>query len=501
MNSANPKYGITGPASLKESTQESTQLANQMDKYLRESNFFESEDAGQTRERVLGRLDFLVKKFVEKTAPEGEQKNYGGKIFTFGSYRLGVHDRGADIDVLCVVPRHVSRKDFFTIFYEELGQDENVKEISKIEDAYVPIISLTYDGIPIDLTFARLNLPVIAENISLLNDTILRSMDEKCILSLNGSRVTDAILRLIPRVDVFHSALRAIKFWAKRRYIYGNAYGYFGGVTFSICVARICQMYPNLCAYDIVCKFFETYSSWKWPTPVQLCSIVDHNYNLKVWDPKVYPADKYHKMPVITPVYPSINSTHNVTQSTFILICSELARGNELMRSKAPFSKLFEVSGFFKKHKMFIEVRINSEDLQAFNIWEGYIQSKIRILCTKLENLENISLAAPFPKAFTGRSCKASNTDNIGGAASTGSKSSGISNKIEEYFTLFYIAVDVSINPSSSKKIFVGEPIGDFLNFVNSWEGKLPEMKIEINSKKKKEIQSMDFIKNLEQDK
>lgn len=476
MNTPNPKHGITGPVSIKESTQEAIRSAEIMELLLRNSNFFESEDEGQTRERVLGRLDFLIKRFVEKTAPDATHK-YGGKIFTFGSYRLGVHDRGADIDVLCVVPRHVSRRDFFTIFYEDLRLDEHASEISKVEDAYVPLISLVFHGIPIDLTFARLNMSIIPENISLLNDAILKSMDEKCILSLNGSRVTDAILRLVPRVDVFHSTLRAVKFWAKRRFVYGNAYGYFGGVSFSICVARVAQMYPNLCSYDLLVKFFETFAFWKWPTPILLCPVIDHNYNLKVWDPKIYPADKYHKMPVITPVYPSMNSTYNVSQSTFSLINAEFMRAHEFLKggmnreeieekSLAVLSKVLEMSDFFKKHRMFIEVKIGAESREDLNSWEGYIKSKIRVLGVKLEGMENIAAATPFPKEFE-----------------------------EEEEVMFYIAVDVQA--VKGKKIFVGEAISEFVGFVNQWEEKKEGMRIEIVSKKRKEVLEMECIKRV----
>lgn len=190
----------------------------------------------------------------------------GAKIFTFGSFRLGVHGAGADIDTLLVAPRHVGRAEFFTDLYNVLKADPATSDLVAVPDAYVPVLKLVYDGVDIDLLFARLALSVIPvrrrccklENrpnrekllnfansnrfhrfrvgwfvvvvflfakptLDLLDDSHLRNLDEKSVLSLNGVRVTDSVLRLVPSIDAFRTTLRCIKRWAKVRGIYRSA--------------------------------------------------------------------------------------------------------------------------------------------------------------------------------------------------------------------------------------------------------------------------------------
>ena len=82
-------------------------------------------------------------------------------------------------------------------------------------EAFVPVIKMKFSGIEIDLLFARMALPSVPENLDLKDDNLLKNLDESCVRSLGGSRVTDDILRLVPDVQVFRDSLRAIKLWAK----------------------------------------------------------------------------------------------------------------------------------------------------------------------------------------------------------------------------------------------------------------------------------------------
>ncbi|KAM4663241.1 poly(A) polymerase alpha isoform 2-T2 [Discoglossus pictus] len=402
-------YGITSPISLAAPKETDCTLTQKLIETLKPFGVFEEEEELQRRILILGKLNNLVKEWIReisevKNLPQSVIENVGGKIFTFGSYRLGVHTKGADIDALCVAPRHVDRSDFFSSFYEKLKLQEEVKDLRSVEEAFVPVIKLCFDGIEIDILFARLALQTIPEDLDLRDDSLLKNLDIRCIRSLNGCRVTDEILHLVPNIDNFRLTLRAIKLWAKRHNIYSNILGFLGGVSWAMLVARTCQLYPNAIASTLVHKFFLVFSKWEWPNPVLLKQPEECNLNLPVWDPRVNPSDRYHLMPIITPAYPQQNSTYNVSASTRMVMVEEFKQGlaitDEILLGKAEWSKLFEAQNFFQKYKHYILLLASAPTEKQRLEWVGLVESKIRILVGSLEKNEFITLAHVNPQSF-----------------------------------------------------------------------------------------------------
>lgn len=98
-----------------------------------------------------------------------------------------------------------------------LKEDKKVTGLHAIEHAFVPVIKLRYNGIELDILFARLDVSEITADMSLDDDNLLRNLDEKSVRSLNGCRVADEIWRSIPNKIAFTVALRAVKLWAKSK--------------------------------------------------------------------------------------------------------------------------------------------------------------------------------------------------------------------------------------------------------------------------------------------
>ncbi|XP_026324473.1 poly(A) polymerase type 3 [Hyposmocoma kahamanoa] len=401
--------GMTSAISMAGPKPVDIEKTNELKESLIPYGVFESEAEMHHRMEVLGALHRLVRQWIRdestrKNMPPSVAETVGGNIYTFGSYRLGVHHRGADIDALCVAPRHIDRADYFQSFYDLLKQQPEVKDLRAVEDAFVPVIKMNFDGIEIDLLFARLALKEIPDSFDLRDDILLKNLDQKSVRSLNGCRVTDEILRLVPNINNFRLTLRAIKLWAKRHGIYSNTLGYLGGVSWAMLVARTCQLYPNALPATLVHKFFLVFSQWKWPQPVLLKQPDSVNLGFPVWDPRVNVADRFHLMPIITPAYPQQNSTFNVSASTRSVIMEEFRLGlaitDEIMLSKCGWERLFEAPNFFSRYKHFIVLLASSGSADDQLQWCGLIESRIRHLITTLERNQHITLAHVNPECY-----------------------------------------------------------------------------------------------------
>ncbi|KAK8535282.1 hypothetical protein V6N13_081422 [Hibiscus sabdariffa] len=404
-------YGITKPISLAGPTEADIQRNTELEKLLIESGLYESKEEAVKREEVLGHISEIVKSWVKQLT---RQRGYSDQtveeanavIFTFGSYRLGVHGPGADIDTLCVGPSYVNREeDFFIILHDILAEMEEVTELQPVPDAHVPVMKFKFQGISIDLLYASISLLVVPDDLDISRESVLHNVDEQTVRSLNGCRVADQILKLVPNVEHFRMTLRCLKFWAKRRGVYSNVTGFLGGVNWALLVARLCQLYPNAVPSMLVSRFFRVYTQWRWPNPVMLCSIEEDELGFPVWDPRKNPRDRFHLMPIITPAYPCMNSSYNVSSSTLRVMMEQFQFGNriceEIELNKAQWTSLFEPHLFFEAYKNYLQVDIVSADADDLLAWKGWVESRLRQLTLKIERDTNGMLQChPDPNEY-----------------------------------------------------------------------------------------------------
>ncbi|XP_039845315.1 nuclear poly(A) polymerase 4-like isoform X2 [Panicum virgatum] len=405
------QYGITKPLSLLGPVEADLQRTAELEKFLVEAGLYESVEESAKREEVLGKLDQIVKDWVKQlTSQRGytdqmvEEAN--AVLFTFGSYRLGVHGPGADIDTLCVGPSYVNREeDFFIMLHEILAQTEDVTELQPVPDAHVPVMKFKFHGISIDLLYASVSLLVVPADLDISQGSVLYDVDEATVRSLNGCRVADQILRLVPNIENFRTTLRCLKYWAKRRGVYSNVTGFLGGVNWALLVARVCQLYPNAVPSMLVSRFFRVFTQWRWPNPVMLCSIEEDELGFPVWDPRKNPRDKCHHMPIITPAYPCMNSSYNVSTSTLRVMMEQFQFGNkicqEIEMNKASWSALFEPFQFFEAYKNYLQVDIIAEDDEDLRLWKGWVESRLRQLTLKIErDTYGMLQCHPYPHEY-----------------------------------------------------------------------------------------------------
>lgn len=110
-------------------------------------------------------------------------------------------------------------------------------------------------------------------------------------------------------------------------------------------------------------------------------------------------------MPIITPAYPSMCATHNISASTKAVILRELNRAggivDKIFLGQLQWSDLFAKHTFFSQdYKYYLSITASSTNKEAQSIWSGLVESKVRHLVGALDRKPSIEVSHPFPKGF-----------------------------------------------------------------------------------------------------
>jgi poly(A) polymerase len=87
--------------------------------------------------------------------------------------------------------------------------------------------------------------------------------------------------------------------------------------------------------------------------------------------------NKHHIMPIITPAFPSMCSTHNVSKSTKTVLLAELTRASKIvdkiMLGTATWRELFEEHNFFSLYKHYIRIGVYSSTPEDQLQWQVHL--------------------------------------------------------------------------------------------------------------------------------
>jgi poly(A) polymerase len=262
-----------------------------------------------------------------------------------------------------------------------------------------------------------------------------------------------------------------VKEWARVHGLYSNVLGFLGGVNWAILVCWICQKNPEGTPSELLRAFFYRFSTWNWPTPVRIARKAHSAVrgDLPVWDPVNNFRDAKHLMPIITPCYPSMNSSYNVGEPQLRRIGEEMARANKLCndvsKGKKAWEALFEGNSFFTQHAIYLQVDISSTNEDDFRAWFGLCEARIRLLIVGLESPTYGVRAYPFARFFHSRS------EN-------------------DYVASFFIALRFA---DGVQNVELGPLAMDFLQVVNSWDNRKSTMDLVMNVVTQKQLPSFVF--------
>ncbi len=132
------QYGVSKVISFKGPTEADKEATAELESVLRARNLYENAEEIAARHVAVAALIELVQTWMREegiaqgvldpssTASDAAWAQNPGMVCMFGSFRLGVHAPGADMDTLVVGPHYITRQAFFEKFTKRLEERTDI---------------------------------------------------------------------------------------------------------------------------------------------------------------------------------------------------------------------------------------------------------------------------------------------------------------------------------------------------------------------------------------
>ena len=364
----------------------------------RKAGLVPTEDNVDLRSAVVESIHSICEALCAVNAPSiSPAPSKWCSIAPFGSYGLGAHSSSSDLDLVAVLPRHVTRAGFFAAMPSLLAHVHQLEELIVLADAYVPVIKFKLRGVSVDLLCCCMDVSSVPPSLNLTADAalLLAKADPKGLLALNGVRICDFLLQHTPHTARFRRLLRLVKLWAGHRGLYGSTQQYLAGISWAILVAHYLRSSGPCSLLDQLKGFFEKYAHWDWPKPVQLTEEPQASASLPTLPSWSQATSSSDAMPIITPCWPSMNSAHYVSDTTCRVLTHEMACAAEVLRqfqsgqlpggAAAVPRALMRSPPVLDDAHVLLLVRVSAGSQSGFLSWRAFLSTRLRLLCLLVE--------------------------------------------------------------------------------------------------------------------
>ncbi|KAI3401341.1 hypothetical protein diail_11424 [Diaporthe ilicicola] len=281
-------------------------------------------------------------------------------VVPVGSYGLGVWTTSSDIDCLCIGP--FSSSTFFSLATQRLRKaaEKGVKVMRRVKAHSGTMLELEVRGVKIDLQYA----PAGAVAGKWPDCLRLPASDPAWMLSaqtlnkLKPIRDLDYVRRSVPDIVKFRLAHRFIKTWAKRRGIYALKYGYLGGISITVLLARLHKLLAHESAAvslsDLLETFFNHYANFNWRADLVFDPFLHKQLNYRRTDREPLAILGYAPPALNTCLAASVPSVRTITE--------EFQRADKMLSEEGmTWSGLLETDGsadFLKSFRSYIKINI-----------------------------------------------------------------------------------------------------------------------------------------------